>query len=182
MNKFTNPLDRIKIASPCGVDWREMRGDDRRRYCAMCKLNVYNLSGMTRTEAESFLINSEGRVCVKFYRRADGSVLTNDCPVGWEKIKRRVSRTATAVFALVGGFFGGNFIFNQMTFDNHDFDNSDLMKKVPVVTDVRQESEPRSKGIEPVKKTNTVKRQLPVVGMVENIRDLRDEPVVAWIE
>src|SRR5215203_1323661 len=62
MHKFTNPLDKIKIASPCGADWNEMRGDNRRRYCTMCKLNVYNLSGMTQTEAESFLINSEGRV------------------------------------------------------------------------------------------------------------------------
>ena len=114
MRKFTNPLDAIKIASPCGANWNEMRGDERRRYCAMCKLNVYNLSGMTRTEAESFLINSEGRVCLQVRRRADGSVITKDCPVGWAKLKRKVSRAAAAAFALIAGFFGGVFALQSL--------------------------------------------------------------------
>lgn len=104
MKKFTNPLDNIKIASPCPADWNEMYGDDCKRFCSECKLNVYNISNMTRQEAESFLINSEGRVCVKFYRRKDGTVLTKDCPVGWQKLKRKVSRVSTAVFALVASF------------------------------------------------------------------------------
>ena len=30
-----------------------------------------------------------------------------DCPVGWARIKRKVSRTATATFALIAGGFGG---------------------------------------------------------------------------
>lgn len=109
MKKFTNPLDKIKIASPCGADWNEMRGDERRRFCSLCELNVYNLSDLTRAEAESFLINSEGRVCLRVFRRADGSVITRDCPVGWARIKKRVSRAATAVFSLIAGFFGGIF-------------------------------------------------------------------------
>ena len=186
MEKFTNPLDKIKIASPCDADWNEMRGDDRRRYCTMCKLNVYNLSDMTRQEAESFLINSEGRVCVKFYRRADGSVLTSDCPIGWEKLKRRVSRAATAVFALVAGFYGGNFVFNQIAFDN-----SGLMEKVPVVFEApreiappREEQPPRlSMGKPFVKITKQEKTQLPIACPLDGkVRALKDEPVVLWIE
>lgn len=114
MRKFTNPLDKIKIASPCGADWNEMRGDERKRHCALCKLNVYNLSEMTTDEAESFLINAEGRVCVKLYRRADGTVLTKDCPVGWQKIKQKVSRTAIAAFSLLAGFFGGVFTLETL--------------------------------------------------------------------
>ena len=101
MSKFTNPLENIKIASPCSQDWNEMIGTERKRFCGECKLNVYNLSGMSRTEAENLLLNSEGRLCVRFYRRADGSVLTKDCPVGWQAIKRRVSKTATAFASLV---------------------------------------------------------------------------------
>lgn len=107
MQKYTNPLDRIKIASPCAANWNEMIGDARQRHCSACKLNVYNLSEMTRREAENFLINAEGRVCLRIYRRKDGTVITKDCPVGWAKIKRRVSRSATAIFALIAGFFGG---------------------------------------------------------------------------
>ena len=107
MTKFTNPLDNIRIAVPCGADWNEMRGNDRMRFCGECKLNVYNLSGLTQNEAENLLMASEGRVCMRVFKRSDGTVITKDCPVGWEKMKRRVSRTATAVFALIAGFVGG---------------------------------------------------------------------------
>ena len=107
MNKFTNPLDSVQIASPCSANWNEMYGDERKRFCSECKLNVYNLSGMTRREAENFLINSEGRVCLRIFRRNDGTVLTQNCPVGWQAIKKRVSRMATAFFALTMGIFGG---------------------------------------------------------------------------
>jgi hypothetical protein len=109
MSKYTNPLDNVQIAAPCSADWNEMIGDERRRHCSQCQLNVYNLSAMTQTEAENFLINAEGRVCLRIYRRADGTVLTRNCPVGWQAIKKRASRTATAILALVGGIFGGVF-------------------------------------------------------------------------
>lgn len=116
MNKFTNPLDNIKIASPCSQDWNSMLGTDRKRFCGDCKLNVYNLSGMSKKEAEQLLANSDGRVCVRFYRRADGSILTQDCPVGWAAIKRRMSKTATAFASLIFGLMtsvGIMSLFNQ---------------------------------------------------------------------
>lgn len=112
MRKFTNPLDNIHVASPCSANWDEMFGDDRKRHCGDCKLNVYNLSNMTRREAEDLLVNSEGRLCVRFFRRADGTVLTKNCPVGWQAVKRRMSRIATAAFSMVAGIFGGIFAFN----------------------------------------------------------------------
>lgn len=105
--KFTNPLNNIKIASPCSANWNQMIGGERSRFCGDCKLNVYNLSGMSQREAESLILQSEGRLCVRFYRRADGSVLTKDCPVGWQAIKRNISKTAAAfaslIFALLSG-------------------------------------------------------------------------------
>ena len=116
MSKFTNPLNNIKIASPCSQDWNEMIGTQRKRFCGECKLNVYNLSGMSRAEAQNLLLSSEDRLCVRFYRRADGSVLTKDCPVGWQAIKRRVSRISTAVASLIFGIVGGlglNGYFNR---------------------------------------------------------------------
>ena len=116
MAKFTNPLANVRVASPCPANWDEMVGDERKRFCGQCKLNVYNLSGMPRDEAENLLLNAEGRLCVRFYRRADGTVLTQDCPVGWKALKRKVSRTATAAFSFVVGLFGGfgfNSAFNQ---------------------------------------------------------------------
>ena len=96
-----SPLNNIKIASPCSADWAGMIGTDRKRHCGECKLNVYNLSGMTMNEAEDLLTQSEGRLCVRYFRRADGTILTKNCPVGWAKVKQRVSRVATAAFSLL---------------------------------------------------------------------------------
>ena len=76
---------RLEIASPCGASWRDMEGDDRVRFCTECKLNVYNLSSMTADEALALVEEREGRLCVHFYQREDGSVLTSDCPVGKEQ-------------------------------------------------------------------------------------------------
>jgi hypothetical protein len=107
MNAYHSPLRNLKVATPCPADWDAMIGNDRWRFCGQCQLNVYNLSGMTQAEAERLVGQAEGRLCVRFYRRADGTVLTQDCPVGLRAVKQRVSRWATAVFASVLGFLSG---------------------------------------------------------------------------
>ncbi|MFN0141257.1 MAG: hypothetical protein ACKVQW_14360 [Pyrinomonadaceae bacterium] len=107
MSRFDSPLSNIKVASPCPANWDAMYGDERKRFCGECKLNVYNLSGMTRDEAERLVTNHEGRLCVRFYRRADGSVITADCPVGWAKFKQRTRAAVTAAASLVMALFTG---------------------------------------------------------------------------
>jgi hypothetical protein len=107
MVKFTSSLDDVKIAAPCPSDWDAMLGDERVRFCGQCRLNVYNLSDMSKAEAESLISRTEGRLCVRYYRRRDGSILTNNCPVGLRAIKRRVSRIASATFSAVLSFFAG---------------------------------------------------------------------------
>ena len=87
MARFKHPLDRVQVAAPCKADWDEMIGTDRVRFCGQCSLNVYNLSAMTRDEAESVIAANEGKLCVRFYRRKDGSILTQDCPVGLAAIR-----------------------------------------------------------------------------------------------
>ncbi len=109
MQKLTSPLDHLRIAAPCSADWDQMFSfqDKRVRFCSQCNLNVYNLSGMSRREAESLITKTEDRLCVRFYRRADGSVLTQNCPVGLKAIKRRVSWVAQAVLGMVLSFVTG---------------------------------------------------------------------------
>jgi len=109
MSANKSPLDNLKIASPCSASWNEMYGNERKRFCGDCKLNVYNLSGMTRDDAEQLLASSEGRLCVRYYRRSDGTILTKDCPVGWAKMRQRLSVYATAAFSLVLTFLTGVF-------------------------------------------------------------------------
>jgi hypothetical protein len=107
MRKFTSPLEGVRVAAPCPADWEKMVGDERVRYCGQCSLHVYNLSGMTKREAEGLVANAEGRLCVRYYRRTDGSILTRNCPVGLRALKRRVTRIAGAALSAVLGFFAG---------------------------------------------------------------------------
>ncbi|HVF51915.1 MAG TPA: hypothetical protein VNA19_17655 [Pyrinomonadaceae bacterium] len=107
MAQYTNPLKHVRVAAPCHADWNRMTGNAQVRFCDSCSQNVYNLSSMTRREAESLIRNTEGRLCVRFYRRADGSIMTRNCPVGLRALKRRVSKIANAVASAVFTFLAG---------------------------------------------------------------------------
>jgi hypothetical protein len=91
-------LDDVRVASPCSASWDEMLGDDRVRYCLSCEKSVYNLSAMPRVDAEALLREraSTSELCVRFYRRADGTVMTADCPVGVKKKRRKKLALAVA--------------------------------------------------------------------------------------
>ena len=102
-------LGRMRIASPCPASWERMEGDERVRFCRQCDLHVYNISELTRVEAESLVARTEGRLCARLYRRADGTVLTKDCPTGLRAARRRVGRAAAAAFAAILGLCGGAF-------------------------------------------------------------------------
>jgi hypothetical protein len=96
-----------------------MAGNERVRYCDLCELKVYNLSGMTRRQAEALVSNAEGRLCVRFYRRADGTILTRNCPVGLRALKQRASKIAGATLSAVLGFFAGLGLVPVQTTERH---------------------------------------------------------------
>jgi hypothetical protein len=95
-----------------------MRGDDRSRFCGKCQKNVFDLSAMTTAEVLLLLGDQNSRPCIRLYRRADGRVMTADCPVGlrariWRRLRRRASWLASlfAIFSLqscntVQGIYG----------------------------------------------------------------------------
>jgi hypothetical protein len=90
-------LDQVRVASPCKADWNEMLGDERVRFCLSCEKNVYNLSSMTKDDAESLLRERLGNdLCLRFYQRTDGTILTADCPVGVKKKRRKKLALAVA--------------------------------------------------------------------------------------
>ena len=91
-------LPDLKIASPCNARWEDMEGSDSSRFCAQCQKNVYNFASMTAEEARAVLLQKEGRVCGRFYQRTDGTLLTEDCPIG---LHRRVRKLATAAALLL---------------------------------------------------------------------------------
>ncbi len=109
MNKQNFDVNKLRVASPCSVGWETMSSDERIRRCSSCELNVYNISKMTKTEVEDLIGNREGRVCIRLYKRADGTVLTKDCPVGFRVYQKRVARFAGATLATILGLFSVSF-------------------------------------------------------------------------
>jgi len=107
MARFTSKLDNVRVAAPCPAEWDGMHGNERVRFCDQCQLNVYNLSEMSRADAERLIGQAEGRLCVRYYRRRDGSIITKNCPIGLRALKRRLTRIATAAASSILSFFAG---------------------------------------------------------------------------
>src|SRR2546430_2201297 len=101
MLRPTIALEVLDIKNPCPADWNDMRGDERVRFCKHCSLHVYNLSAMTRDAAQQLISEREGRVCIRMYRRADGTVITRDCGGALKLAAKRISRLVTTGSAVV---------------------------------------------------------------------------------
>lgn len=92
-------VTRFRIASPCSADWDRMPGNDRVRYCPECRLNVYNFSALSAREIDRLVLEHEGRLCGRYYQRADGTMLAQNCPVAVRAMLRWTSRAASALMA-----------------------------------------------------------------------------------
>ena len=99
--KHSTNLDHLRVATPCPISWEEMVGDSRVRFCVHCRLSVYNISALSRIEAETLIASTEDRLCARLFRRADGTLLTKDCPVGLRALRLGVTKRAATVFAAV---------------------------------------------------------------------------------
>lgn len=105
MDKEAEKDEEALFAMPmlfnCPVKWQKMSGDEQVRFCRSCQQKVYNLSAMTREEALALLEEKEGKLCVRFYRRKDGMIITKDCASYWGyRIRERQN-----AFALVNAGF-----------------------------------------------------------------------------
>jgi hypothetical protein len=115
--KATELLAQVKIASPCPARWEDMAGDERSRFCLQCNKHVYNLSAMSANAAADLVRAKEGKLCARFYRRADGTMLTADCPVGLERHGRRLKALCSTAAGLLLSSLGvsawSNFVLRE---------------------------------------------------------------------
>lgn len=93
----TFDLQKLRTAKPCDARWDQMAGDGRCRFCQQCGKNVYNVAGLSGREVKELVEGSEETPCMRIARRADGTVITRDCPVGVAAVVKRMS------FAALGG-------------------------------------------------------------------------------
>jgi Carboxypeptidase regulatory-like domain len=101
MKKST--LDRVYLKKPCSTEWDVMEGNDQIRFCQECAKQVYDLSTLTRKQAEDLLAKAGGELCAKFNRDDRGRIITADWvdrPVVFRM--RLPGFTSAVVTALVG--------------------------------------------------------------------------------
>ena len=94
-----NPQPPLKIESPCPKAWEEMTGDAKCRFCDHCQLHVHNLSAMTERERTRFTANANGRTCIAYVVRQDGSMITEGRWTRWLRPLRKVQVAGLAVLA-----------------------------------------------------------------------------------
>ncbi len=95
-------LPAVPLAFNCPASWDRMRGSDQVRHCSHCNRKVYNLSEMTRFEAKALVMREERHLCVRYYLRPDGNIMTKDCG---RAVRMRI-RVTTALASAFGIFVG----------------------------------------------------------------------------
>jgi len=112
-----NIINNLRIASPCPMLWSDMQltPEEAVRFCGDCRKNVYDVSKMSATETALLLQKAEvsgTSMCMQLYQRADGTIITDDCPVGLRRIRDawRKVRSVAAAFVV---FIGAQSVFAQ---------------------------------------------------------------------
>lgn len=108
---MTKDLLKDVVQTPCLSGWENMDGDERVRFCGACKKNVFNLGDMTKEEAESTIEENGGKLCVRIFRRKDGSVYTDNCPRRLRRLRNHIRTFAPFAFIFL------SWIFNQSPSD-----------------------------------------------------------------
>ena len=78
---------KYKIAKPCQAKWQDMDDHGNYRHCHLCEKPVYDFSKMSEKEILEALGNPSIS-CIRVYKRPDGKIITKDCPVRFQDIKR----------------------------------------------------------------------------------------------
>jgi hypothetical protein len=97
-----NKIQSYFISSPCSVKWDDMQADQSNisvRFCGDCKLNVHNLSSLSDEEVVVLLDKKAAgeRVCTYFYRKDDGTLVTDNCPKQMKQMRDRLQAYAASM-------------------------------------------------------------------------------------
>lgn len=103
-NSEVSILDGICIAMPCSVDWNEMKGDNKVRLCGGCNKNVYNISAMSKEEAEE-LLSAPTLPCIQIARTDTGAIVTDQKPTTIRWFVSYGKNAVTAILSLIATLF-----------------------------------------------------------------------------
>ena len=92
-------LERVNVPRPCPVSWESMSGTEKARACAECRRQVYNLSAMSRSEADDLLGRGGERLCITYSRGPDGKIITADRLPAYAPPRRPLASLSVAALA-----------------------------------------------------------------------------------
>lgn len=164
-------INEIEIATPCPADWEQMLGDDKVRFCGQCEKHVYNFSAMTAAQIGEVIEETEGVFCGRLYRRADGTVLTADCPVGLAEKARLAARRAARRGLAFAGLLGVSLISGAAGFFSKGAQCS-IEQVKPIITDWSDDHVAGGMMVEPpvqphVEPTPQPQVRRPVAGRIQ---------------
>ena len=94
------------IPNPCAMNWHEMNGDARARFCAACGKHVHDLTAMSSRECADVLQNAEKGICARLYAQGDGSLATSAAEAVLSPRVRPLQFTIRSIMAVVAGVAG----------------------------------------------------------------------------
>jgi hypothetical protein len=97
-------LNEITISTPCPMDWNQMSGDDRMRFCTACGKHVHDFAKMTSAEADLLLRDNDWDVCGRLSQFADGTVMTADRSVVPASTKISWQFNIRSLMGVIAGF------------------------------------------------------------------------------
>jgi hypothetical protein len=105
--EITEILTDLKVVAPCPIKWETMTGDEQKRFCSQCNLNVHNLSAMSAREAVAVVKRSKTeRTCVFFRRKADGTIAVDNCPQQLKMVRNKLfSSVAIGLMCVALGIY-----------------------------------------------------------------------------
>lgn len=104
-------LDNISIATQCRADWNDMNGTEQIRFCGQCSKHVYNISAMSEAEVEELILRSESVPCMKLFRRKDGTIIFDNCPVALRKVRNKMRAGLKFVSAVLATLVSSAAVF-----------------------------------------------------------------------
>ncbi len=101
-----SPLDYLFLSYSCPVEWSTMEGDELERLCRQCDKKVYNISSLSKKEAEALLQKNESNgTCYNFYLRPDGTIKVDNCPKILRPMRKKLKWFAQACSFLIASIF-----------------------------------------------------------------------------
>ena len=93
--KEKRSLAVFQLPDPCAEDWDAMTPTGQgRRHCDTCAHEVFDLSYLSHAEIRALVFERTKRVCVRFYERKDGTLVTADCTPARDRRMHRLAHQA----------------------------------------------------------------------------------------